>query len=169
MGGGDGSTVGNGEGALVGARVMCLVGRPEGCAEGLAVVDANVGRGLGIAEVGVAVARTVGNADGASVGTELGFTVGRVVGNADGAGVCNAVGATDGIVVGRAEGRGVGIMVGAVVGLNVTTFTPSPATSARPSHFELPVQPSRTIYVCGGVPAGTVYCTCAHTSPPVIH
>ena len=83
---------------------MCLVGRPEGCAEGLAVVDATVGRGLGTTEVGVAVLSTVGNVDGASDGTELGFTVGRVVGNADGAGVCSAVGATDGKVVGRAEG-----------------------------------------------------------------
>ena len=51
----------------------------------------------------------------------------------------------------------------------MTKLTPVPEIAACPLQTDEPVQPSLIKYVCCGVPAGTVYCTCAHTLPPVMH
>jgi hypothetical protein len=59
--------------------------------------------------------------------------------------------------------------VGAAVGAYVTRLTPAPVIADVPWHDAEPTQPSRIRYVCKGTPAGTVYCTCAHTLPPEIH
>ena len=73
-------------------------------------------------------------------------------------------------VVGRIVGVELGIRVGVGVGLYVTRDTPAaPEMAARPEHDVEPMQPSRMRYVCDGVPAGTVYCTCAHTLVPEMH
>ena len=73
--------------------------------------------------------------------------------------------------MGRSElGAGVTGNVGAAVGVYVTSFTPAgPAMTAVPEQIVAPMQPSRMMYVCSGVPAGTVYCTCAHTLPLDMH
>ena len=90
----------------------------------------------------------------------------------------SALGTTEGIaVVGRRVGlelgdwlgTGVALKVGAAVGEYVTRDTPAPAITALPVHAVEPVQPSRMMYVCDGVPAGTVYCTCAQTLDPEMH
>jgi len=59
--------------------------------------------------------------------------------------------------------------VGAVVGANVTAVMPAPEMAVCPVHALLAMQPSRMTYVCAAVPAGTVYCTCAHELPPLMH
>ena len=80
-----------------------------------------------------------------------------------GSDVGTCVGALLGDGVGRAE---VGTAVGDGVGAYVTSCTPAPATTAIPEHVNDPVQPSWIKYVCVAVPAGTVYCTCAHAVVP---
>ena len=120
-------------------------GSADGKAEGRAVVGRSVGTLLG---------RRV---DGAPVLADVGGTVG----NADGRAVV-------GEGVEPAMGMAVAV-VGAAVGAYVTSCTPAPATTAVPVQAVAPVQPSSIRYVCAGVPAGTVYCTCAHTLPPVMH
>ena len=108
----------------------------------------------------------VGVAVGGGLGTRVGTTVGRAVGSTDGIGV----GRAEGDCVGNADGAGVGGNVGKAVGENVTSCTPgTPEITARPKHSSFPTQPSRMMYVCVGVPAGTVYCTCAHRSVPEMH
>ena len=62
-----------------------------------------------------------------------------------------------------------GIAVGISVGVKVTSCTPAPATTAVPEQVVAPRQPSWIRYVCDAAPAGTVYCTCAHTLPPSMH
>ena len=126
-----------------------VVGLADGFALGLAVVGSRVGTELG-EKLGRRVVGTgVGEADGA---------VGNVVGTC-------VVGAK----VGAEEGTGVALKVGAAVGEYVTRDTPLPAMAASPEHAVEPVQPSRMMYVCDGVFAGTVYCTCAHTLVPEMH
>jgi hypothetical protein len=71
-----------------------------------------------------------------------------------------------GLKVGIDDGATVFLNVGAAVGVYVTSCTPNPAMMAVPEHVVAPVQPSRIMYVCHKVPAGTVYCTCAHVLPP---
>ena len=123
--------------ADVGAKVVTEVGSGVGC----------VGPGVGGAEgqpggvVGLAEASAVGRAEGFAV-------------------VGSSVGTGDGRRVGRDDGAGVGAYV--------TSLTPAgPAMMAVPEHVVAPMQPSRMIYVCKGVPAGTVYCTCAHEFKPM--
>jgi hypothetical protein len=49
----------------------------------------------------------------------------------------------------------------------VTSCTPvAPETMAVPEQKVDPTQPSLTMYVWGGAPAGTVYCTCEHVPQP---
>ena len=114
-----------------------------------------VGCGVGLAE-GAWLGRAVGSGEGLAL---LGCSVGVALG----AGVGTAVGFLN---VGCAEGSEVGRAVGARVGAYVTSCTPAPAIIAVPVQVVLPMQPSRIRYVCGRAPAGTVYCTCAHTSDP---
>ena len=109
--------------------------------------------------MGLAVGSALGSAEGIAVvgrrvGTELGEKLGTCV-----------VGAQ----VGAEEGTGVALKVGPAVGEYVTRDTPAPAITALPEHAVEPVQPSRIMYVCCGAPAGTVYCTCAHTLVPEMH
>ena len=108
--------------------------------------------------VGFAVGSALGSTEGIavvgrSVGTELGVKVGTEVGAAEGA---------EGLVVGFRR------TVGAAVGEYVTRDTPAPEMTARPEHVVEPVQPSRIMYVCRGAVTGTVYCTWAHLSFPVM-
>ena len=107
----------------------------------------------------------VGLADGGMLGSGVGLkVVGRRVGTELGAMVLAAVGIA---VVGRAVGGTLGGWVGPGVGVYVTRLTPTgPVMTAVPVQVVLPMQPSRIRYVCGSAPAGTVYCTCAHTSDP---
>ena len=86
----------------------------------------------------------------------------------------NALGIADGravvgLNVGTELGTAVFTAVGAAVGAYVTRLTPAPVIATVPRHDAEPTQPSRIRYVCKGTPAGTVYCTCAHTLPPEIH
>ena len=92
----------------------------------------------------------------------MGFAVGLADGSALGLAVV-------GSRVGTELGAGVALKVGAAVGEYVTRDTPAPAITALPEHAVEPVQPSRMMYVCDGVFAGTVYCTCAHTLVPEMH
>ena len=108
---------------------------------------------------GLAVGSALGSADGRAV-------VGSNVGTELGAAVAPLVGARVGKAVGTELGAAVATMVGAKVGAYVTKARPAPATTTVPVHAVDPTQPSRIWYVCGGVLAGTVYCTCAHTLPP---
>jgi hypothetical protein len=125
------------------------VGLADGFALGLAVVGSRVGTELG-EKLGRRVVGTgVGETDGA---------VGSVVGTC-------VVGAK----VGAEEGTGVALKVGAAVGEYVTRDTPLPAMATSPVHVVEPMQPSRMMYVCDCVYAGTVYCTCAHTLVPEMH
>jgi len=135
------------EGAALG-RAVGAVGRAEGAAVGSpgSIEGLAVGSALGMA-VGAAVV-------GLRVGTELGDNVFCIVGDADGDNV---------------EGAGVTVKVGEGVGEYVTRPTPTPEMATCPLHAVDPVQPSRMMYVCAGVPVGTVYCTCAHTLPPEMH
>ena len=125
-------------------------------------------------EVGTVLGRADGNAVvGRSVGTPLGLKVLDAVGNELGKRLETAegakVGTEDGRTVGRTVGEGVALNVGCAVGEYVTRPTPTPEMATCPLHAVDPVQPSRMMYVCAGVPAGTVYCTCAHTLPPEMH
>ena len=147
------------------------------------MVGADVGTGVGA--VGLAVggwlgelALTVGFAVGNVEGTDEGFAVvGTIVGSALGANDGIAVGESEGLAVGGevggavmiAVGIGLGRFVGVAVGAYVTSFTPAPDTTAVPEHNVMPMQPSWIRYVSVVVPAGTVYCTCAHTLPPDMH
>jgi len=124
--------------------------------------------------VGFAEGPAVDSADGIEVvGNRVGIddgdnVVGMFVGEKEG----NAVGATVGSETGLAEGAGVGMRVGCCVGgkaIAVTPVEPIPATAKRPVQDVAPMHPCSTINVCLGVPAGTVNCTCAHESAPLIH
>jgi hypothetical protein len=132
------------------------------------------------------VGASVGSADGAAVGAvgatvgcadgKPGPVVGPAEGRSEGAGegsavVGRSVGMLVGIRVGVAEGaEGAALgAVGVAVGAYVTRCTPAPDTTAVPEHDVLPWQPSWIRYVCVAVPAGTVYCTCAHTLPLSLH
>ena len=89
----------------------------------------------------------------------VGIAVGVTVGSVDGTGV--------GTIDGKKLGAGDGSVVGRAVGLYVTRETPAaPETATLPMQPVLDKQPSRMMYVCVGMPAGTVYCTCAQTSLP---
>ena len=92
----------------------------------------------------------------------MGLAVGSALGSAEGIAVV-------GRRVGTELGAGVALKVGAAVGEYVTRDTPAPAITALPEHAVEPVQPSRMMYVCDCVFAGTVYCTCAHTLVPEMH
>ena len=59
--------------------------------------------------------------------------------------------------------------MGVAVGAKVTAVMPDPEMADCPVHALLAWQPSRMMYVCEAVPAGTVYCTCAHALPPLTH
>ena len=107
----------------------------------------------------------VGRAEGAAVGSP-GIIEGLAVGSALGMAVGAAV---VGLRVGTELGAGVAATVGCAVGEYVTRPTPTPEMATCPLHAVDPVQPSRMMYVCAGVPVGTVYCTCAHTLPPEMH
>ena len=108
----------------------------------------------------------VGVAVGGGLGTRVGTTVGRAVGSTDGIGE----GSVEGNCDGNPDGAGVGGNVGKAVGENVTSCTPgTPVITARPKHSVLPTQPSRMMYVCVGVPSGTVNCTCAHELSALMH
>ena len=93
----------------------------------------------------------MGRADGLLVGCNVG-------------GIDGSPGPVVGITVGRADGAD-----GTGVGAYVTSCTPAPDTTVVPEHSAMPSQPSWIRYVCVGVPAGTVYCTCAQELPPVMH
>lgn len=87
--------------------------------------------------------------------------MGATEGSDDGTGV--------GIIDGIKLGAGDGSMVGRAVGLYVTRETPvAPEMATLPMQPVFETQPSRMTYVCVGVLAGTVYCTCAQTSLPEI-
>ena len=137
-----GASVGSADGAAVGA-----VGATVGCADGKPgpVVGPAEGRSEGAGEGSAVVGR--------SVGMLVGMTVGK-----------GWVGRADGVAVGAALGA-----VGVAVGAYVTSCTPAPDTTAVPEHDVLPWQPSWIRYVCVAVPAGTVYCTCAHELPLSLH
>jgi len=121
-------------------------------------------------EVGTVLGRADGNAVvGRSVGTPLGLKVLDAVGNELGKILETAEGAKVGTEDGRTVGAGVALNVGCAVGEYVTRPTPTPEMATCPLHAVDPVQPSRMMYVCAGVPVGTVYCTCAHTLPPEMH
>ena len=132
-----------------GQKLLCDEGRP---------VDGDIVKpGVG-ATVGCAMGDKLGSADG---GVVVGSALGSALGSADGRAV---VGSNVGIELGAA----VLTNVGAAVGAYVTRLTPAPVIADVPEHVDEPMQPSRIRYVCGGVLAGTVYCTCAHTLPPAI-
>ena len=123
------------------------------------------------ADVGANVVTEVGSGVGC-VGPGVGEAEGQpggVVGLAEGSAVGRAVGiAVVGSKVGKGDGRRVGRDDGAGVGAYVTSLTPAgPAMMAVPEHVVAPTQPSRMMYVCKGVPAGTVYCTWAHEFRPM--
>ena len=59
--------------------------------------------------------------------------------------------------------------MGAGVGAYATAMMPAPDMAVCPVHAPLAWQPSRMTYVCEAVPAGTVYCTCAHELAPFTH
>ena len=124
-------------------------------------------------EVGNSVGMALGKAVGA-VGLAVGPAVGTpasIVGLADGSADGSSDGrAVVGLIVGMGDGRRVGNEDGAGVGAYVSSFTPAgPAITAVPEHVVAPMQPSRMMYVCKAVPAGTVYCTWAHEFEPEMH
>ena len=168
-----GASVGSAEGAGVGAVgcavgggvlspaaiVGLAVGSADGMAEGTAVVGRSVGTPLGLSVVESGVGAAEGAGDEPGVGMADGLQLGGAVGGIEGCPgpvVGTAVGAADG-----AEGAGVGVYV--------TSCTPAPATTAVPVQPLIWTQPSSIRYVCVGVPAGTVYCTCAHELAPEMH
>ena len=144
--------------------VLLAVHAPHNEMPVVASVVTALGAGLG----------AVGMAVGWAVGVSL-FIVGLADGNAEGMGLgLKVVGTSVGIDVGGGVGARVGKLlvgnrVGALVGANVTAVMPAPVMAAWPVQAPLAMQPSRIRYVCERVPAGTVYCTCAHELPPLMH
>ena len=127
---------------------------------------------MGSAVVGVRVGIEDGEmVEGAGVicvdGSTVGLKVGILEGVIEGGTVGKEVVAT---IVGEAVGRLEGRAVGDKVGGNVTKRIPwTPEIAAFPEQVELPIHPSLIIYCWRGVPAGTVYCTCAQTFSAKMH